>query len=35
MERAALVGGDCQIQSLPGKGTQVLVRIPVERRAYA
>ena len=35
MERAALVGGDCQILSLPGKGTQVLVCIPIEQRAYA
>jgi two-component system sensor histidine kinase UhpB len=28
-ERAALAGGECQIESTPGKGTTVIVRLPI------
>ena len=34
-ERAALVGGDCQILSYVGVGTEVLVKMPVEERIRA
>jgi signal transduction histidine kinase len=34
-ERAALVGGECQVISHVGLGTQVLVRIPMEERVHA
>jgi signal transduction histidine kinase len=30
-ERAALVGGTIQIESQPGQGTTVLVRVPLDR----
>ena len=32
-ERAALAGGECQIESTPGKGTTVIVRLPIIARA--
>ena len=30
-ERARLVGGDCRVESQPGRGTKVIVEIPVAR----
>ena len=33
-ERAALLGGEAKVTSTPGRGTQVEVRIPVERRVH-
>lgn len=32
-ERASLVGGSVEIQSAPGRGTRVVVRIPLEKEA--
>ncbi|MBI5095246.1 MAG: HAMP domain-containing protein [Candidatus Hydrogenedentes bacterium] len=33
-ERAALIGGDVEFESHPGKGTEVLVSIPLETQQY-
>ena len=30
LERASLVGGECQINSRPGAGTLILVNVPLE-----
>jgi signal transduction histidine kinase len=32
MERAALVGGECRIESQPGGGVQIIVSVPLEQR---
>jgi signal transduction histidine kinase len=34
-ERAAEVGGTCTIESIPGRGTKVLARLPLDAPAPA